>query len=162
MKPDELANRFLDASAAFVAYVERLGDQAWRTYVPNEGRTVAALVHHVAWAYQAESQAFLEIANGRTDTGWTAEWLEAQNAEQGERFAQADRATTLAELCQAAEVARTMIAGLGEDQLARRGRHMPGEPERSVAEWIEVCLIGHAAEHQPSIERAVSGERDGN
>jgi hypothetical protein len=32
---------------------------------------------------------------------------------------------------------------------------MPGEPERSVAEWIEVCLIGHPGEHLPEIEATI-------
>jgi hypothetical protein len=157
-----LADRFRFASDAFLDHVERFDDHQWSIFVPNEGRTVAALVHHVAWAYDAESAAFVEIANGRPETGWTAEWLDAQNAQQGEQFANAGREETLAELRRAIDLALERILGFTDEQLARPGRHMPGEPERTVAGWIEVCLIGHAAEHLPSIDAAVKGDPIGN
>jgi hypothetical protein len=31
---------------------------------------------------------------------------------------------------------------------------MPGEPERTVAGWIDACLIGHPREHMAQIEAA--------
>jgi hypothetical protein len=51
-----------------------------------------------------------------------------------------------------------MIRGLSDAELDRRGNHMPGEPEHSVAEWIQICLIGHASEHLPAITSLLDGE----
>ncbi|CAN5793931.1 hypothetical protein BH20CHL4_BH20CHL4_11110 [soil metagenome] len=132
--------------------LEALPENAWETFLPGEEKTVAALVHHVAWAMEAESAAFLTMTEGGGDTGWTEEWLDAANREQAEVHAHDDRDSTMVHMHKSAESAVQRVSGLSDDELGRRGRHMPGEPEHSVSEWIEICLIGHPREHLPAIE----------
>jgi len=113
---------------------------------------VTALVHHVAWAMGVESAAFLIMARGGGDTDWTEELLDTVNRQQAALHAHDSKDATLILLRQNTETAAAMVRGLSDDELDRRGKHMPGEPEHSVAEWIEICLIGHMLEHQPVIE----------
>lgn len=147
-----LAERMEQSATRFLQAVEALPDSAWETFLPAEEKTVGALVHHVAWALGAEATAFLTMAQGGGDSGWTQEWLDTTNRQQAGVHARDARETTLPLLRQSAESAATMVRGLSNDELDQRGKHMPGEPEHSVSEWIEICLIAHPLEHLPAIE----------
>jgi hypothetical protein len=151
----ELAGRFDRAAAEFEAALSRLSDENWTAYVPEEQRTVAALVNHVALAWRGESISFQRIALGKSGKGLTNQELDELNAEHGNQFADADRDETMARLRKAKESTASFIRGLSDEQLERRGKHMPEEPQRSVAEWIEICLIGHPGDHLPAILAAV-------
>jgi len=147
-----LSERLEASVGRFVQTLDALPENAWETYLPGDEKTVAALVRHVAWAMGAESTAFLTMARGGGDTGWTAELLDSVNREQAALNAVDSRATVLALLRQNTESAVAMVRALSDPHLDQRGKHMPGEPEHSVSEWIEICLIGHPLEHLPAIE----------
>lgn len=147
-----LAERLAQSVERFVQTLEALPDSAWETFLPAEEKTVGALAHHVAWALGAEATAFLTMAQGGGDTGWTQEWLDSTNRQQAEAHARDARETTLPLLRQSSESAATMVRALSDIELDQRGKHMPGEPGHSVSEWIEICLIGHPLEHLPVIE----------
>jgi DinB family protein len=134
---------------------EALDDVMWNAFVETEQRTVGQLLDHIAWAWIAESAAFRAIARGASGSGITQEWLDAENAKQARLSEERSRAEILERLRKARTLAVGFVSSLTPEQLERRGTHMPGEPERSVAEWVEVCLIGHPREHMPEIEEAV-------
>jgi hypothetical protein len=150
----DLLEQIATALDELVAYQDQA---AWETYLPSEQRTVGQLIDHVAWAWEAESAAFQAIADGASGSGWTQDWLDARNAEQAAASATRSRDEIMAHYRAGRDTAVAFIAGLSEEQLQRSGTHMPGEPERTVAGWIEVCLIGHPREHMSGIEEAVSG-----
>jgi hypothetical protein len=147
-----LVEQFADVADRLEAYLDRI---AWETYLPSEQRTAGQLVDHIAWAWEAESAAFRAIAGGASGSGWTQEWLDAQNAEQARISATRGRAEIVARYHAAREIAAAFIRGLNETELERMGTHMPGEPCRSVAGWIQTCLIGHPLEHLPEIASAI-------
>lgn len=147
----QLADQFEREAIAFLRQVEQLPAERWHVLVPEEERTVAALVNHVALGWRGETVAFHRIASGRAAPGMSTAALNALNAEHGDQYAQAGREETLVLLQKALGSTAAFIRSLSDEQLARRGYHMPEEPERSVAEWIEMCLIGHPAEHLPAI-----------
>jgi hypothetical protein len=153
-----LAERIRRSVDAFAAAAASLPDEAWSSFVPAEEKSVAALVHHVAWALEEESAAFAAMAGGRRESGWTAEWLDARNREQAKLYANAPRGESLERLEQAARTAIARVSRMTDDALDRRGTHMPGEPERSVAGWIEACLIGHPLDHLPALTPLANGE----
>ncbi len=148
-----LIEQFAEVADQLETYLDRI---AWETYVPSEQRTAGQLVDHIAWAWEAESAAFRAIAGGASGSGWTKEWLDAQNAEQADMSARRSRREIMARYQVSRGLALAFIRGLNETELQRTGTHMPGEPARSVAGWIEVCLIGHPLEHLPEIASAVT------
>ncbi len=150
--PEEsLIDQFADVADRLEAYLDRI---AWEMYIPSQQRTAGQLVDHIAWAWEAESAAFRAIASGGAGSGWTQEWLDAQNAEQAHISAQRSRREIVARYRASRDLAFAFIRGLNETELQRVGTHMPGEPARTVAGWIEVCLIGHPLEHLPEIVSA--------
>lgn len=134
---------------------EALDDVQWNAFVETEQRRVGQLIHHIAWAWQAESAAFRSIADGATASGWTQEWLDAQNAQQARASAAMSRAEIMRFYRESRDLALAFTERLSPDELQRAGTHMPGEPERTVAGWIESCLIGHPREHLAEIQTVV-------
>jgi hypothetical protein len=150
----DLADRFLEASASFAAEVERLSAEQWCSFCPEERRTVAAEVHHVAWGYEVEIDAFLAMAEGRPVLAWKEGALDRVNAEAGQAYAECDQAETVALLRRNAAAAATIVGSLTDEQLARSGVYIDGFPAESVDVWIEEVLIGHPGMHRPAIQRA--------
>jgi hypothetical protein len=148
-----LVEQFAEVADQLEAYLDRI---AWETYIPSQQRTAGQLVDHIAWAWEAESAAFRAIAGGASGSGWTQEWLDAQNVEQARISATRSRREIVARYRASRDLALAFIRGLNETELERTGTHMPGEPARSVAGWIEGCLIGHPQEHLPEIASAVT------
>lgn len=134
----------------------------WETYIESEQRTVGQLIDHIAWAWEAESAAFRAIAGGSAGSGWTQQWLDAQNAEQARLSANRTRREIMQRYRASRDLTIAFIKGLNATELERTGFHMPGEPERTVAGWIQVCLIGHPLEHLPQIESALNDAPVGN
>ncbi len=131
---------------------EALDAVQWDAFVETEQRTVGQLIHHIAWAWEAESAAFRAIASGAGGSGWTQEWLDTQNAEQARMSAKLSRREIMRAYRAARDLAIAFIRSLSPTALERSGTHMPGDPERTVAGWIETCLIGHPREHLAEIE----------
>ena len=124
-----------------------LTDEQWALIVPAEDRTIGQLVDHIAWAWEVESAAFRAIAGGAPGSGWTQEWLDTQNAEQARLSANRSRREIGLRFRQSRNLAIAFVNSLSPTDLERSGTHMPGEPERTVAGWIDACLIGHPREH---------------
>jgi hypothetical protein len=157
----ELADRFQQVSEAFADEVARLSPLQWRAFSPEEGRTVAALAHHVAWAYEAEIEAFRAMAEGRAVPSWTEESLDQANVEAGQAFAACDQVETIELLRANATLAAAVVRELTDEQLARTGVYIEGEPAERVEVWIEDVLIGHPGMHLPAIRAATREHPEG-
>jgi uncharacterized damage-inducible protein DinB len=151
-----LADRVEEAAGQFARTAAKLPEHAWNQEIAAEEKTVAALVHHVAWALEAESAVFHRIAKGGPDSVWTKDWLDAENRKQAEVHAHDTKEVTLDRLRRDTDLVLKRIRSLTDIELERRGKHMPGKPDRSVAEWIEICLINHPRAHLPVIEDMLS------
>jgi hypothetical protein len=130
--------------------------------VGGEEKSLAALVQHVAWSLDAESQVFVELAKGSGESGWTAEWLDEHNRRQALFHAYDSKEEAMASLRDAAQCAVRRVAAMTDAELARTGQHMPGEPKQSVARWVEVCLIAHPMDHLAAVENFAATTRSGS
>jgi hypothetical protein len=142
-----LAQQLRAAADAVEQVTAGLADEQWDLIVPAEERTIGQLVDHIAWAWEVESAAFRAIAGGAPGSGWTQEWLDEQNAKQARLSAHRSRREIVLRFRQSRNLAIAFVNSLSPTDLERIGTHMPGEPERSVAGWIDGCLIGHPREH---------------
>ena len=150
-----LADQFAQVSEAFAAEMERLSPEQWRAFSAEEGRTVAALARHVAWAYEFEMDVFAAIAAGRRYQTSTHESIAAINAADGEAYAECDQAETVALLRRNSGMVAAAIRALTDQQLARTGVFLEELPAASVDGWIELVLIGHPQWHLESIRAAI-------
>jgi len=150
----ELAMRFDRVAEEFVGEIEGISADQWRLDCVEEGRTVAALAHHVAWGYEVEIEAFAAIAEGRAPRTMNREALNRANAEHGEQYVDCDKGETVELLRRNSAKASAVVCGLTDEQLERRGAYV-GEHVASVDWWIERILIGHPGMHLPAIRAAV-------
>jgi hypothetical protein len=157
-RAQELAERYEAANEAFIAYVESLTLDQWLTMVLEEERTVAALAHHVAWAYAFEIDAFKEIARGVEPTPVTAEQLADVNAINAAEYIEIPQEQVVALLRQNGAAAAAFVRGLDNVALTRSGRYLAYIPSMTVDNWIRRVLIGHIEMHTRSVRRALGQE----
>lgn len=150
-----LSQELRAAADAVERAAARLADWQWALVVPEEQRTIGQLVDHIAWAWEVESAAFRAIAGGAARSGWTQDWLDTQNAEQARISANRSRKKITQHFLESRNLAIAFVNGLSPTDLQRTGTHMPGEPERTIAGWIEACLIGHPREHLAGITATI-------
>src|SRR4051794_18191985 len=103
-----LVDRFAEVADQLEAYLDRI---VWETYIPSEQRTAGQLIDHIVWAWEAESAAFRAIASGMSGSGWTQEWLDAQNAEQARISATRSRREIMARYRASRTLALAFIRG---------------------------------------------------
>ena len=157
-RAENLARQFEEVSAAFAAEMERLSPAQWTAFSPEEGRTVAALARHVAWAYEAEMGIFVAIAEGRPYDPFSDASLARINAEDGQAYADCDQAETVTLLRSSAARTAAAVRALTDDQLARTGLAFEENEAGSVGDWIDYVLIGHPGLHLESIRAAAGSE----
>jgi hypothetical protein len=151
----KLAERFEQVGEGFAAEMEGLSEAQWRSFCPDEGRTVAALAYHVGWAYPVEIAAFRAMALGEARSAFSAGGIDEVNARHGAANAACDQAETVRMLRSNALAAAAIVRELTDEQLERTGAYVEEWPTASVQEWIERVLIGHPVGHQRSIRAAV-------
>jgi hypothetical protein len=154
-----LADRFQQVAEAFALEVERLSPQQWQASCPEEGRTVAALAHHVAWAYMVEMEAFLAMAEARPARSWSKEALARANAELGDIHAACNQVETVQLLRRNAAEAAARVRQLTDAHLACTGIYEEEAPAETVDVWIDEVLIGHPGRHLPAIRAATREQR---
>jgi hypothetical protein len=154
-RAEALAHRFEQAHEELLALAETLSEGQWRTHVPEEQCTVAALVRHVAVAYRFEIRAFVAIANGTPGHPHTWDALAQANAEAAATHADCDRAETLSLLTRNAAKAAATVRTFTDDQLARSGHYLEGMPALTVDQWLRHVLVGHITSHLASIRTAL-------
>jgi hypothetical protein len=152
----QLASQFEAANEGLVTYIQSLSATQWLAIVPNEERTVAALAHHVAWAYAVEIAAFEAIAHDGPAATVSREYLDTHNAREALEYAECDLADTIALLNQNATHAASVVASLTNEQLRRKGQYADWAPPLTVDHWIRRVLIGHIDVHLTSIRDAIS------
>jgi hypothetical protein len=75
-----LAERLEQGASALAAFARGLSDAEWQACVPNDGRKIGVIVHHVASVYPLEIHLAQTIAGGRPVTGVTMDAVHEMNA----------------------------------------------------------------------------------
>lgn len=152
-----LAEQIERAVAGFSAELTGLSEEQWRTFCPNEGRSVGVVARHVAKGIPFEMDHFRIIAAGHQSPIHTMAENVAMNAADAEAWADCTKDDTLALLQEYAAAAAAEVRQWDDQQLARTGKYYEGGPEdRTVAQWIERTLIGHINDHLQSIRASLA------
>lgn len=155
----ELAERFERINDEVIAVVEACSDEQWQTLVPDEGRTVGVVCHHVGGAYRFLTQLIQALSSGAAGPLVDMEAIHAANAQHMERYASCTKDEALAVLRGNAGTARAAVEGLTDEQLDRQGRLvLYGDRPVTARQVIERRLIGHPLSHLQGI-RDVLGDK---
>ena len=154
----ELAERFERSNDEIIAVAEGCSDEQWGTLVPDEGRTVGVLCHHVAERYGFQTQLVQALSTGAAGPAVDAEAIRAANAQHMEDYANCTKDEALALLRQNGAAARAVVEALTDEQLEREGRLvLYGDRPVTARVVIEGRLLGHPRSHLQGI-RAVLGD----
>ncbi len=153
-KSEALLKQFESKAREAIDILEQLSDEDWKKVTKAEQWSVGVTAHHLAGAFQSVSDAVNRIASGQP-LGFTMDMVNEMNARHAKDFANCTKAETLELFKKGAKVVATVVGGLSDDQLAKRGTFGPGGPPITAEQLITMALIEHTNEHLGSIRKTV-------
>jgi hypothetical protein len=157
----ELAGRLEAGAAALAQYAESLNDAEWQLAIPQDGRPVGVVVHHVANMYPIEIQLAQALAGGGAIEGVTWADVHAINAAHAKEFAGVDKATALAALLAASQAAAVAVRALTDDELDRAAPvSLNADAPLTCQFFVEDHALRHSYHHLARIRATVEAARD--
>jgi hypothetical protein len=114
-----LADRLEQGAVALAAFARALTDAQWQTRVPEDGRKVGVVVHHVASVYPLEVQLAQTLAGGKPVEGVTWADVHKMNAGHAREYENVTKEAALDLLARNSAAAATAIRALSNEDLAR-------------------------------------------
>jgi uncharacterized damage-inducible protein DinB len=151
-RAENLAAQFEAVNQEAIQAVQACSDETWRKPIPDDGRTVGVLAHHMAMGDVPIAELVETIANEKPMPPLTMEMIDQGNAQHAQQFANVTKEETLAALQQNAPGAVAMVRGLSDEQLDRSAEFVGRR--WTTEEAIQTILIGHIAGHTESIRAA--------
>jgi hypothetical protein len=152
----KLADRLEQGARALGELARSLTDAQWQTVVPEDGRTVGVVVHHVASVYPVEIHLAQTVASGHPITDLTMEDVHAMNARHAAEFTAITREAALDLLERNSAAAAAAIRALNEKELARAASVSlyAGAP-LTCQFLLEDHAVRHSYHHTAAITRAL-------
>jgi hypothetical protein len=155
-KAEALAKQFEAKAQEVTAVLEALSETDWKKVTEAEQWSVGVAAHHVAGAHEGIANIIKTIAAGQSMPHVTMDRLHEMNAKHAQDFANVSKADTLALHTRGAAAAAAVVRGLSDEQLARSGTVLAGNPPMTVEQIITRILINHVDDHFGSIRKTVS------
>jgi hypothetical protein len=147
---------FDTASKAFAETVRQCPDSAWANVCAPEGWTVAALAHHVAKGHARGAEWIATMTAGQP-VSLTEEELNAENAEDAQRFASCTGAEVLTLNDRNGALVRALLRALSPDDLDRQAAFGPAGGAIFPVERIAGAISRHCNGHLESLRTAIGG-----
>jgi len=151
-RAEALAERIAQGHRELIAFVETLSKAEWRTYCPDEDRTVGVVVHHVASMLPAELDLVKTLASGQPITGVTPDVVDQINAEHAREHADCTIEETLELLRRNSALVVSAVRELTDaelDQAAPVSLHW--DAPLTTQYFIEDHPLSHAYDHLTTI-----------
>lgn len=116
-RTNALADRLELGALALANLAAVLTDAEWQTHVPQDGRKIGVIVHHVASVYPLEIKLAQTIAEGKSITDVSWEKVHEMNAEHAKKFDGVTKAEALDLLRRNSTAAAAAIRELTDDDL---------------------------------------------
>ena len=160
-RAEALAARIAEGHRILIDFIESHPEKEWRTYCPNEQRSVGVVVHHVAVVLPDELEMIRMVASGRPVTGITTETLDTMNAVHAREYADCTRAETLDLLRRNSAKVVDAIREMSDAELDRAAPVSLHADAPVTAQYlIEDHPLSHAYQHLASIRAAVNAHTE--
>jgi hypothetical protein len=116
-RSEALAARLEAGAMALAAFAVTLSATEWQTRLPNDGRKIGVVVHHVASVYPIEIQLASLVASGQPIRGVTWEAIATMNRDHEEENDAATKPETLALLARNSAAAAAAIRAFSDEEL---------------------------------------------
>jgi DinB family protein len=150
-RTEDLAMQFEAASNDAIAFVRSCPDSKWRAAVPNDGRSVGVLAHHLGTGDIPISQLVEVVAKGQPMPPLTREMIDQGNAQHAAQFANVSKDEALAALENNGKQAAALVRGLNDEQLDRTANVLGNQ--WTAEQVIQNILIGHIRAHLAEMQQ---------
>jgi hypothetical protein len=147
-----------EATAVVTAVIEKCSEAAWETAVPEEGRTVGVLLHHISYAYPFVVDWACNLAQGEGAPAVSYDDIHAINHQHAEAQANVDPAATLTLLKTNAQAAQEQIGQLSDADLQVAAAFpLIGGQDITAQQMVQWFLVNHAHNHLTAIHNTIGG-----
>lgn len=154
---EQLAAQFAAVNHELSALIIGCTDEQWRQPCVDEARAVGVVAHHAAVVQHAFTGMVATLVAGETYTPNTAmDVIDQLNAQHARENAQVWKEETLGILRASEATIAQQLRSLDDAQLDRVAGVFGGH-ELTVAQVVEMVVIGHAGAHLASIRATVAG-----
>jgi hypothetical protein len=155
-RSEALAMRLEQGAQSLLSFAERLSDTEWRMICPQDGRTVGALVYHVASVYPVEIDLAQALAAGKPIEGVTWDVVAEMNAGHAQESANVSKAETLRRLRENSAAAAKAVRALSDEQLNRAASVSLNDNAPLTTQFIiEDHALRHSFHHLANIRATV-------
>lgn len=153
-----LAAQIEQGAEALAAFSESLSKAEWQTIVPNEGRPVGVVVHHVAVLCPMLVDMAGELAEGKPITGMTWDHVHQMNRQHAQEHAAVGQQETIALLRINSKAAAERVRGFIDEELDNGATVcLYADAPLTTQAFIEFHSIFHSYTHLASIQAALNG-----
>ena len=155
-RSEALAARLEAGATALAAFAVTLSDTEWQTRLPNDGRKIGVVVHHVASMYPIEIQLAQLVAAGQPIVGVTWEGVDAINRDHEEENDAATKSEALALLARNSSTAAAAIRAFSDEELDRAAPVSLNSDARLTCQFLlEDHAVRHSYHHLAGIRAAL-------
>jgi hypothetical protein len=140
----ELARRLELGALALEAFASSLTEFEWQSRVPEDGRKIGVVVHHVASVYPIEIQLAQTLAKGQAVEGVTWDVITKMNAAHAKEFESVTKEETLELLRRNSAAAAAAVRVLTDDELDQAA---PVSLNSNAPLTCQFMLEDHAVRH---------------
>ena len=143
-RSNALAARLEQGARALAAFASTLTDAEWHTRVPQDGRRVGVVVHHVATMYPLEIQLAQLLGAGKPVVGVTWDVVHEMNAAHAREYDAVTKEAALDLLRRNSAAAAAAIQALSDEELDRAA---PVSLNSDAPLTCQFMLEDHAVRH---------------
>ncbi len=155
-RSDALAARLEQGADALAELARALSDAEWQTRVPNDGRKVGVIVHHVAAMYPIEIELAQRLAAGQPIAGVTWDAVHEINANHLREHDAATKEAALDLLQRNSRAAAAAVRALTDAELDRAAAvSLNSDAPLTCQFFLEDHAVRHSYHHLARIRAAL-------
>jgi len=155
-RAEDLAQRIEMGAQSLATLAEKLSDQEWQTVVPQDGRPVGVVVHHVANMYDIEIMLAKKIAEGEGVRGVTWGAVHDMNAKHHGDHGAVTKQQALELLKQKSKSAADAVRAMTDQDLDRAAPvSLNSDAPLTTQFFIEDHALRHSFHHLAKIRTAL-------
>lgn len=155
-RANALAERLEQGAASLAALANTLADFEWNTCIPNDGRKIGVVVHHVASMYPIEIQLAQTLAGGEPIAGVSWTDVHGINARHAVEYDGVTKEAALALLQRNSAAAAAAIRALSDEELDRAASvSLNSNAPLTCQFFLEDHAVRHSYHHLARIRATV-------
>lgn len=156
-RTNALADRLEEGAARLATLARTLTDTEWQSRLPQDGRKIGVVVHHVANVYPLEIQLAQTLAAGNPVVGVTWKDVRELNAAHASEFDDVTKAAAIDLLLRNSKAAAAVIRSLTDDELDQAAPlSLNADAPLTCQFMLEDHAVRHSYHHLAGITAALN------